>query len=242
MTGIIQDMGGAIISNIAPGVNSTDIAQMGQTQLKASVTRFTPASGDTIAIPNDVGDQYIIIAPTADIATLTITWPSTPYNGQNVFLLSTKNITTIGHTGATLNRPYASAIASGNAAFTWDAAGSAFMCTGITQSGIVSLPFTVSTAGGAGNAVFYPTSDSTSTGTALFSSFQDINVKVQVADPNIAIALPVVSNSNKTITINIQKQTFNVISLLATNLLGSATLGNAPNGVALTVLIHGVLA
>lgn len=211
-------------------------------QQKTTITRVVPTTGQTVTIPNTLGDQVIVIAPATDLAALTIAWPTTPYDGQAIRILCTKNVTAVSHSGGTLNRSVASIPATGDMNFVYDLGGTTYMCDGVTLSTIVSLPFTATTASGAGNAVFFPTSDGTSTGTALFSSFQDINVKIQSADPNIAIALPVVSNSNKTITINVQKQTFNIISLLSTNLLGSATLGNAPNGVVLTVLIHGVLA
>lgn len=239
---ITQDMGGVILKNTGAGSDPADVPQMGQTQRKATLTRVIPTTGQTVTIPDCDGDQIIIIAPATDLATLTIALPATPVDGQQIRILSTKNIAAVTHSGGALNRSISSMQASGDMNFVYDASGTTYMSDGATISQVISLPFSVLTAGGAGNAVFYPTSDGTVSGTALFASIQDINARLNVADPNVAVALPVVSNSNKTVTINCQKQTFNVISLLSTNLLGSATLGNAPNSVALTVLIHGILA
>lgn len=211
-------------------------------QIKTTTTALSPTTGQTITLPDTLGDQVIIIAPATDLALLTIAWPITPYNGQNIRIVCTKNITSLLHTGGSLNRSISSCQSGADMNFIYDLARTTYMCDGVTLSQVVSLPYTASTAGGAGNAVFYPTNDGTSTGTALFASIQDITSKFDVADPNAAAAKAVISNSNKTITINCQKQTFNVITLLSTNILGSASLGVAPNGVALTVLIHGVLA
>lgn len=103
---------------------------------------------------------------------------------------------------------------------------------------ISSKIFTISTAGGGGNAVFYATDDATSTGIKLFNSIIGIQPLFDVADPSLAFSKPVVSNSGRTITINCKKTTS--VNLLATDLL-TTTIGNAPNGVSLTVLITGIL-
>lgn len=211
-------------------------------QFQTTIQRFTPTNGQTVTIPDSASDQIIIIAPSTDIAALTLAWPSTPYDGQVIRLVCTKNITALSHTGGTLNRNMSSFVASGDANFIWDATGNTWMSDGITVSPIVSLVFTASTAGGVGNAVFYPTSDLTVNGVALFSTIQHIQPAYDVANPNDAFGKPVVSNGNKTVTTNCQRQTFNGIVLLSTNILGSNTVANAPNGVALTFLVHGILA
>lgn len=211
-------------------------------QKKTIISRFTPTTGQTVTIPDSTGDVVVVIAPATDLAALTLAWPSTPFDGQNIRILCTKNVTALSHSGGTLNRSVASMPAIGDMNFIYDAGGSCYMCDGVTLSAIVSLPFSAVTAGGAGNAVFYATDSGLVGGNALFASIQDITAKLDVADPNVAMAKAVVSNSNKTITINCQKQVFNVITLLSTNILGSASIGNAPNSVALTVLIHGILA
>lgn len=207
-----------------------------------TITRVTPSSGDTVTIPDGVGDVTLVVAPAADLATMTLAWPSAPFNGQVIRILFTKAITALSHSGGSLNRSIPAVPISGDMTFVYDAGGSTYMCSGVTLSPIVSLAFTASTAGGAGNAVFYATDSGLVGGTALFSSIQDVTTKFDVAEPNIAAAKAVVSNGNKTVTINCQKQAFNGITLLSTNILGSVTVGNAPNSVALTVLIHGILA
>lgn len=207
-----------------------------------TLTRFTPTTGQTITMPNTPGDQIIIVSPATDLAALTLAWASSPYDGQKVQLLFTKNITSLSHTGGSLNRSVSSAMASGDANFIYDATNSTWMSDGMTMSDTVSLVFAATTAGGAGNAVFYPTSDLTVNGTALFSSIKHVQPAFDVSNPNDAFAKPVVSNGNKTVTINCQRQVFNGVVILSINVLGSNTVSNAPNGIALTVLVHGVLA
>lgn len=214
----------------------------GAFQRKASIYRYTPSSGDTVTIPSGVGDVIIVLAPATDLAALTLAWPITPFDGQVIQILCTKNITTLSHSGGTLNRSIASVPATGDMTFVYDLAGTTFMCAGVTLSTVISLPFSGSVAGGAGDCVFYPTDSGLVGGNAIFSSIQSVQAMFDVADPNCAFNKPVVSNSNKTITTNCKKQVFNIISLLSTNLVGSATLGVAPNATALSFLIHGILA
>lgn len=211
-------------------------------QRRATVSRFIPTTGQTVTIPDTLGDQIIIIAPATDLSAMTIAWPVTPVNGQQIRILSTKNIASISHSGGSLNRSISSCQSGADMNFIYDLAATVYMCDGVTLSQVVSLPFSATTASGAGNAVFFATDSGLVGGTALFASIQSIQAVVDVADPNVAIAKPVVSNSNKTITINCQKQTFNGVTVLGISVLGSNTVANAPNGVVLSVLIHGILA
>lgn len=207
------------------------------------IKRYTPASGDTVTMENFDGRMIVIIAPADEIAALTLVWPTVPQNGDVVEIYFTKKIGSISHSGATLGQPCASAPANTAMSFMYDLGGLTFMFNGImATSPIVSLPFAASVAGGAGNAVFYPTSDLTSGGTALFASIDFINAKFDDGDPNFGSAKPVVSNSNKTVTIACKKQTFTGISLLSTNILGSVAVAAAPNATALSVLVTGKLA
>lgn len=211
-------------------------------QGKTAISRFVPTTGGTVTIPNTLGDSVVIIAPATDIATLTIVWPTTPFNGQNIRILSTANIAAITHSGGSLNRSVVSLPASGDMNFVYDLGGLTYMCDGVTLSPVVSLPYSAVTASGAGNAVFFSTDSGLVGGNAIFVTIQHIQASLDVADPNVAFGKPVVSNSNKTVTTNVQKQTFNGITLLSTNIIGSNTIAAAPNGVALTFLVHGILA
>lgn len=208
-------------------------------QQKTLISRFIPTSGSTVTIPDNVGDIVVVIAPATDLAALTLAWPSTPYDGQSVRIVSTKNITTITHTGASLNRSIPTILATGDMNFVYDAGGSTYMCDGVsTLSQVVTLPFTATTAGGAGNAVFFPTDTGLVGGNALFASIQRVQPLFDVADPLNAFAKPVISNANKTITTNCQK--LNTVTLLST-LLTLSTTSNSPNGVVLSFLVSGIL-
>lgn len=211
-------------------------------QKKSSIYRFIPLSGDTLVVPSSTGDVVIIIAPATDLAVLTISWPTVPVNGQHVRILSTKNITSVLHSGGTLNRSVSSLQTASDMNFIYDGVSGVYMSDGLTLSTVVTLPFNGSIAGGSGDVVFYATDNGLVGGNAIFSSIQYVQPVFDSGDPNLAFSKPVVSNSNKTITVNCKKQTFNIIVLLSTNVLGSATLGSAPNGTSLTFLIHGQLA
>lgn len=211
-------------------------------QFQTQVYRFAPTTGSTVTIPDSPSDVTIIISPATDLASLTLAWSATPFDGQCVRVLCTKNITTLNHTGGSLNRSVNSMTASGDMNFVWDAGGSTWMSDGVTNAMFTSLVFTATVSGGAGNAVFYPTSDLTSTGTALFSSIQNVNPRFDSGDPNFGNAKPVISNVNKTVTINCKYQTFTGVVVLGISVLGASVVGNAPNGTVLTVVVTGILA
>lgn len=207
------------------------------------IKRYTPSSGDTITLENFDTSMTVIIAPTANIASLTIVWPTIQQNGQTINFLFTKNVTTITHSGAILNIGFATMAGPGVAAFQWDAVGNVFMCNGILLgNAVVPLSFTVSVAGGTGDAVFYATDSGLVGGNALFASIQNVQPSFDVADPLKAYTKPVVSNGNKTITTNCKIMQQNLVTVLGISVVGSTTLVSVANGIALTVLIHGVLA
>lgn len=91
--------------------------------------RFTPASGDTITIPNVDGDVQVILAPTVAIASLILNWPSMPYPGQTVTVVSTQNIASITHTGNTLNANINGLKSTGGFSFMWDPTAATYMCS-----------------------------------------------------------------------------------------------------------------
>ena len=53
----------------------------------------TPLTGQTVAIPNDVTDVNII--PAGPLLALTVNFPTTPYDGQNLVISTTQNITNL---------------------------------------------------------------------------------------------------------------------------------------------------
>jgi hypothetical protein len=78
-----------------------------------------------------------------------------------------------------------------------------------------------------GNAVIYLTDDSTSTGTALFPNGPDLNtINVQALDGStpLTAGTPVLSNSNKTLTIPINRSAG--LSVLGLTVLGLPTAAN----------------
>lgn len=90
-------------------------------------------------------------------------------------------------------------------------------------------------------AVIYLTDDGTAGGNALFSSVNFMHAKFVSSDPTLGCAYPTISGDLKTLTVGVVKQTFNVISLLSTNILGSVSTGNPASGTALKVLVQGTL-
>lgn len=211
-------------------------------QFVPQIHRFVPSSGDTVTIPNCPSDMVVIIAPPADIASLTIQWPSTPYNGQVIRILSTKNIASVTSSGATLNRSVPSFMATGDATYIYDSAGSTYMCGGMSATSTASLAFSATVAGGSGNAVFYPTSNGLSGGTPLFASIQVVQPLINVPDPYKAFGLPSVSPDMKTVTTNVKINSASLVQILGINVISGFTLNNAPDGTALSFLVHGLLA
>lgn len=126
--------------------------------------------------------------------------------------------------------------------FVYDLGGTTYMSNGLTTSITVSLPFTGTVAGGAGNCVIYATDSGLVGGNALFSSIQSVVPAFDVADPLKAFSKAVVSNANKTVTINCKSSQQNLVTILGISVIGSTTLINAADSTALTFLIHGVLA
>lgn len=208
---------------------------------------FTPLTGGTVTIPNTKGDQVIIINPATDIASLTIAWP-TAYDGQIIRIVSTRNISSISHTGGSLNRSINTMMAGGNMNYIYDATNSTFMCDGEVTSNITCRAYNGKlTAGGAGNVVFYATDSGLVGGNATFASIIAVIPMFDVANPNDSWNKSVITNSNKTITTNCKRNTFNGITLslgiLGTyNVIENVSLNNVPDGVALSFLVFGVLA
>lgn len=115
--------------------------------------------------------------------------------------------------------------------------------TALTGDPIVWIE-TQNTAGGAGNVVYYPTSDRTATGTAIFSSINADSIDVGFVDSANLYqkGAPVVAGNLKSVTIPITKQTFNGVVVLTINVLGSQAMSAAPNGVAVKVFWIGIAA
>lgn len=91
---------------------------------------------------------------------------------------------------------------------------------------------TVAIAGGAGNAVFYLTSDKTSGGTALYANDPNVIPIVNDAANNYTYGWTL-SGDKKTLTVNVKVSQSTYIALLGINLLGIPA--NAANGVVVQV-------
>lgn len=53
----------------------------------------TPTTGQTVAVPNNVTDVNII--PAGPLLALTVNFPTAPYDGQNLIISTTQNITNL---------------------------------------------------------------------------------------------------------------------------------------------------
>ena len=78
----------------------------------------TPIAGATVTTNNGVA--YLILEPAATLATLTITLPSAPTDGQSLRIASTKAITTLtinGAVGQTIKNTATTVAAGGSIGF-----------------------------------------------------------------------------------------------------------------------------
>lgn len=96
--------------------------------------------------------------------------------------------------------------------------------------------YTSTTTTTSGNAIFYLTSDGTSTGTALYTNITYVQPVVNDATLNYTYGW-IISVDKKTLTINTKVSTGINIALLGLTLLG--TPANVPNGTIVSVLVKG---
>lgn len=94
-------------------------------------------------------------------------------------------------------------------------------------------------SGGLGIATVYLTDNGLITGKALYKSIKFVHANFVSNDPNLGRSLSL-SGDLKTLTITAVKQTFTgIVILTSINVLGSVTLGPAPDGTTLNVLVQG---
>lgn len=207
------------------------------------IKRYTPATGATIQMEDSDGDMVVILAPAAAIAALTLNWPATPFNGQKITVVTTQDITLITHSGATLNQNVTTLKATGSFTFVYDSGGPSYMSAGVqNMSNMVTLTFSATVAGGAGNAVCYATDSGLIGGVGLFAYVDDAWGRYLIANPDYAVQDPVVTNSNKTVTTYVATRTVPILTVLGLNVSGVATLTAAVNGTVIKVSVRGRLA
>lgn len=82
-------------------------------QNQPSVQKFTPTTGQTIAVLNNRADRIISnIVPAGTLAALTVTAPPTPFDGQLWKLFTTQAITALTINGGTVVNPPSPGIAA----------------------------------------------------------------------------------------------------------------------------------
>lgn len=98
---------------------------------------------------------------------------------------------------------------------------------------------TVTTLGG--SATYNPTSDGTSTGTALFQEIFSNSIQTQTQDGSNVYApgAVTVAGNLKSVAVAYTKQVFGGIVLLSTNILGSVTTSAIPDGVSIRAGMEG---
>lgn len=203
--------------------------------------RVVPTNGSTVTINGYQGTATVILAPATDLTSLNIVWPSSPVDGFTVYILSTANISGISNSGNALNTPFTSMKSSGVIAFTYDAAGGAFMVIVPSNNNLSTMSFTT-TVTSSGNGFVYPTSDGTVNGTPLFSTISSAFAFPTLANPAISCGRPTISPDRKTVTIPSQTLSFTGVTVLSVNVLGSVAPINTANGVSLNLILSGVLA
>ncbi len=104
-------------------------------------------------------------------------------------------------------------------------------------TGVFTIPNTVNVAGGAGNAVFYLTSDKTSTGTALYANaITFVAPIINDATTNYTYGWTV-SPDRKVLTVNTKAATGLYVGLLGLTLLSAPA--NTANGTTVVVGVKG---
>jgi hypothetical protein len=95
-----------------------------------------------------------------------------------------------------------------------------------------------------GNAVFYLTSDHTSTGTAICSAIFPVGVDVHTVDSSASFARGVatVAGNLKSVTVPVNKQILTGVVVLSINVLGSVAYSATPNGTVVNATIIGIAA
>lgn len=71
-------------------------------KIVSSIQRAVPTTGQTVTIANADVDISLIIEPAGTLLALTVSMPSTPYDGQKVSLMSTQILTGLTLSGGTL--------------------------------------------------------------------------------------------------------------------------------------------
>lgn len=97
--------------------------------------RISPNSGDTVQLPDSEGDLNVVLAPVADLAALTISWPLNPHNNQEIAILSTNNIAALSHINGTLNSLFPYIKAGGSYGCTYDQPGATYMASAVNIFG-----------------------------------------------------------------------------------------------------------
>lgn len=210
-----------------------------------NVQHATPTEGGTVTMNTPLtGDLTLILDPATPLNAVTLQWLTVPQDGQRVNVLATRTILSLTNSGGTLNRAVSTILGATSFCYAYDASNSTWMqvFNGTPSANMeVTIPYTAIVAGGAGVATFYPTSNGTSGGTATFAVMKQINPRFDSGNPNLGNDKPVASVDLKTITIACKFQSFSGVVVLGINVLGAATVGNAPNGTALTVYVTGIL-
>lgn len=95
-------------------------------KFNSEITRFTPATGDTITIPDSQAEVIAIVAPAGTIATLTIAM-GTAYNGRRIIIVSTQIITAITVTGGTLINSLTTLALGGKVSYIYDSVSASYL-------------------------------------------------------------------------------------------------------------------
>ena len=85
-----------------------------------TIENVTPTAGQTKTIGDTT--RYYVMTPAGTLATLTVVMPTTPVDGQEVFITSTQIVTALTHNpgaGQTLNGALTTIAANGNAAWVY---------------------------------------------------------------------------------------------------------------------------
>lgn len=89
----------------------------------------TPTTGSTVSILNSDQNNFIVINPAADIASLIISFPSNPHNGQFVTMVSYKNIASFSLINGVFSMYPGALLVSESLSYIYNSAASTWMQT-----------------------------------------------------------------------------------------------------------------
>lgn len=202
---------------------------------QSRVQKVTPTTGQTVTVNDSLGNILLLIQPISGLASLVIALPSTPVEGQLLLIFASQNVTTLSFTGGSMDRVANYINQNQVLTYAWDSVNLVWMLYQDVNSS-VKTPLTYDITLTSGSFIKYLTTDGTSTGAPLFTTFKSAFVVTNDDGFNDS-AKVVMSNSNKTATITAKRLTFTGVTVVGIAVLGSTSMVAVPNGTVVKLIV-----